>query len=327
MKITPTGTLILSADAPREAWLAARREGITATDLPAILGLNKYKTAIDVWMEKVAPADNNFTPALGSGEAALWGIELEDTVAKVWAEQTKLVSVRRIGIISHKDHDWMRASLDRVVIGCPDGRCGLEVKTRSGYVGEEWDRGVPADVAAQVHWQLIVSGLDHIHVIALIGGQRLVQHVVTLDGVNVPELIGTAKTVWDAVKSGDAPKLPESTWTDEYLDQLHPDRTGEIEVDRTVEFLVNDYQRVITEISVLEDTKAEIRTQLIGALGEHETATSDGRTLYSYKSSTRKSLDQKALAELHSSVIADDRVWKTTTSRTLRVTTKKESNK
>lgn len=326
MKVTKTGVLILPADAPRDAWLAARRDGITATDVPAILGLNRYKTGIDVWMEKVSAADSNFTPALGSQEAALWGIALEDAVAKTWADQTG-VQVRRVGIIAHEDHDWMRASLDRLVTGCPDGKCAVEVKTRSTYVAAEWDAGVPADVQAQVHWQLIVSGLDHIHVIALIGGQRLVQHVVTLDDVALGYIIGTAATVWEAVKSEQPPILPESTWTNDYLDQLHPERAGELEVDTTVATLVDDYQRVILEINVLDERKNELRTQLVGALGDHETATSNGRSLYSYKSATRKTLSKDALIELHPDVATDDRIWTTSTSRTLRVTTKKESNK
>lgn len=325
-RITPTGHLILSADATRDTWLDARRDGITATDLPAILGLSKYKTAIDVWMEKVAPSSENFEPAIGEKEAALWGIVLEDTVARTWAEHAG-VTVRRIGIIAHQDHDWMRASLDRLVTGCKDGRCGLEVKTRSGYVGDEWDKGVPADVAAQVHWQLMVSGLDHIHVIALIGGQRLVEHSITLDGVNIPETIGYAKTVWDAVQHGKAPKLPEAVWTDDYLEQLHPERTGEAEADESVINTVTAYRDVVTQITELEKTKAKLRTDLVGALGEYETATSNGRSLYTYKSSTRKTLDQKALAELYPDTVADDRVWNTSTSRTLRITTaKKESN-
>lgn len=326
MKLTPTGVLILSADAPKETWLAARREGITATDLPAILGLNKYKTAIDVWMEKVAPVDENFDPGIGSMEAAFWGITLEDTVAKAWAEQSGH-SVRRVGILQHQDLPWMRASLDRLVNGCPDGRCALEVKTRSGYVGDEWDKGVPADVEAQVHWQLLVSGLDHIHVIALIGGQRLVEHKVTLQGVDGSKLIANALTVWEAVKTGEAPKLPESLWTDNYLEQLHPERSGEAEADQSVINTVTAYRNVVTQITELEKTKAKLRTDLVGALGEYETATSNGVSLYSYKSSTRKTLDQKALGEIYPDAIADDRIWNTSTSRTLRITaTKKESN-
>lgn len=326
-RITPTAHLILSADAPKEDWLASRREGITATDLPAILGVNKYKTAIDVWMDKVAPSPDTFVMEIGEGEAALWGVVLEDVVARTWAEHQG-VQVRRIGIIAHEDHDWMRASLDRLVTGCKHGgRCGLEVKTRSGYVGEEWDKGVPADVAAQVHWQLIVSGLDHIHVTALIGGQRLVEHIVNLDGVNIPELIGYAKTVWDAVATGEAPQMPEAVWTDDYLDQLHPESSGDVEVDLAIAELATEFREISGVILELEKDKKEMRTRLIGAIGSAESATCGGRPVYTYKTTTRKDLDRAALAELYPDAIADDRVWNINTSRTLRMaTTKKESN-
>jgi putative phage-type endonuclease len=301
------------------------REGITATDLPAILGLNKYKTAIDVWTEKVAPSEDNFKPAIGEGEAALWGIMLEDVVANTWAEHAGL-KVRRIGIIAHEDHSWQRASLDRLVVGCPDGRCGLEVKTRSGYVGDEWNKGIPDDVKAQVRWQLHVSGLDHIHVIALIGGQRLVEHRVTSDQIKANELLESATIVWDAVQSGQAPQLPEAMWTDAYLEALNPDRSGELEITDETAALATEYNDLLSVLRDLEAEKAEMKTKLIGALGEHEIATRGGRTVYSYKATTTKRLDAKALAELHPDAHGDDRVYNTTTTRTLRTSTKGTKN-
>lgn len=322
-KLTPTGQLLLSVDAPREAWLAARKDGITATDLPAILGLNKYKTAIDVWLEKLNPADELFEPALGEKEAAFWGIQLEDTVARAWAESAG-VTVRRVGILANEDLPWMRASLDRLVQGCPDGRCGLEVKTRSGYVADEWSQGVPADVAAQVHWQLLVSGLDHIHVIALLGGQRLVQHKVSLEGVDSAAMIANALLVWDAVRSGEAPKLPENLWTDQYLEQAHPDRGGEVEVDASVAETVQAYLLVLDQERELGARKAELRTQLVGALGDFESATWNGQPIYSYKTSTSRRFDQKALAALYPETSDDDRLWSVSETRSLRITQKKE---
>jgi putative phage-type endonuclease len=324
-KITPTGNLLLSIDAPRAEWLAARREGITATDIPAILGLNKYKTAIDVWTEKVAPGPDDFNPQIGEGEAALWGIVLEDVVAKTWAEHAGL-KVRRIGIIAHEDHSWQRASLDRLVLDCPDGRCGLEVKTRSGYVGESWDKGIPDDVKAQVRWQLHVSGLHHIHVIALIGGQRLVEHRVTENQIKPAELLEAAQIVWDAVQTGQAPQLPETMWTDEYLEALNPDRSGELEVDAETIQLATEYNDILSVMRDLKAEQDEMRTKLIGALGEFETATSNGRTVYSYKSSTTKRLDTKALAEFHPDAAGDDRIYNITTTRTLRTSTKGTKN-
>lgn len=324
-KVTPTGNLILSVDAPRDQWLAERRNGITATDIPTILGLNKYRTAIEVWTEKVAPSEDTFNPQIGEGEAALWGIVLEDAVARTWAEH-KGVKIRRVGIIAHEDADWQRASLDRLVTDCTDGRCALEVKTRSTYVADDWNKGIPDDVKAQVRWQLHVSGLDHIHVIALIGGQRLIEHRVTAAEVKADELIQIAELMWQAVQTGQPPQLPEQHWTDEYLEALHPDRSGEVEIDYTIAELVQEYNDLLNVIKDLETDKAEMRTKLIGALGEYEVGTINGKQIYSYKSSSRRTLDTKALTELHPDVAADDRVWNTSTSRTLRTSQKGTKN-
>ena len=323
-KLTPTGILLLSADAPRETWLGVRRGGITATDIPAILGLSKYKTAIDIWMDKVSPTPDQFEPAIGNGEAALWGTVLEDTVARTWAEHHKL-KVRRVGIIAHEAFGWARASLDRLVTGCPEGRCALEVKTRSHYVADEWDLHVPADVEAQVDWQLLVSGLDHIHVIALVGGQRLIEHVIYRADIDLDDLLNKAEIVWQAVQLGTPPELPAELWTQEYLEQLHPVREGSIEVPAETATTLAAYQEVVERIKDLEDRKVELRTQLVGALGDYEIATWNGASIYSYKSSTTKRIDTKALKELHPDIVNDDRIWNEATTRTLRIATKRDA--
>lgn len=323
-KVTPTGVLILPATAPRQEWLAERTKGITATDVPSIMGLNKYKTALDVWLSKIQPDTEGFEPSIGNMEAAFWGIQLEDTVAKAWADD-KGFTVRRVGIIAHEANDWQRASLDRLVSGCPDGKCALEVKTRSGYVANEWDAGVPADVQAQVHWQLMVSGLDHIHVIALLGGQRLVEHVVTVDEDTACQLVEVGAQMWSYVQSGQPPQLPAAQWTDAYLDAIHPNRDGETEVDTDTMLTATAYDDVVQQIKLLEDRKAQLRTKLIGALGEHEAATWDGTPIYTYKTSTSRRMNSEALTTYYGVNLDDERLYKITTTRTLRITTKKES--
>jgi putative phage-type endonuclease len=323
-KITPTGLLVLSVDAPREAWLAERKNGITATDLPKILGLSRYGTAIDVWTGKLEESIDPLELGIGQNEAAFWGVEFEDVVARAWAKH-KDFTVRRIGIIANEAEPWQRASLDRLVVNCPDGKCALEVKTRSTYKADSWEEGVPAEELAQVEWQLLVSGLDHIHVIALIGGQKLREHVVERSGIDVERLVTPARTVWESVSSGIAPKLPEANWTHDYLEQLHETRDGETEVSTEVMLTATAYDEVTQQISVLEDRKAELRLKLVGALGEFESATWNGEPVYSYKASTRKTLNSKKLVELFPQVSENEEVWNVSTSRTLRVNSKKES--
>lgn len=318
---TPEARLMLSVDAPRAEWLELRRKGITATDLPAILGLNRYRTAVDVWMDKVQPADDD--PS--SSEAAFWGTKLEDPIAHAWAERHE-VSVRRIGLVSHKDNSWQLASLDRLVYGCPDGKCALEVKTRSLYVGDEWQQGVPQDVLAQVQWQLLVTGLDHVHVAALIGGQRLIEHKVERNERRFAELASAAYIVWQAVQQNEMPNMPPEYWNIEYLEARHQTREGMIELTPEQIEVFNEWQMVSAREKDLEDRKAELRTRLIGFLGQAEMALIDGRPAYTYKSSKAERIDKKALATHYPDVATDSRIYYTTNSRTLRQSTTKEKD-
>lgn len=309
---TPTARLVLSVDAPRAEWLAARRQGIAATDVVAIMALSKYRTAFDVWTDKtMPPADTD------AGEAAFWGTKLEEPVAQAWAEKHG-VRIRRVGLVSNETEPWMVASLDRLVTGCPEGRCALEVKTRSLFVSEQWERELPADVETQVQWQLAVTGLDHIHVAALIGGQRMVEHIVKPR--DPATLIDAARIVWDAVQSNTPPNLPAELWTSDFLEARYPERGGAVEVDASTALALAEYALVVDKIAALDDRKAELRTQLIGALGEADTATLDGKTIYTYKASSRRSLNAKAAVAAFPALDDHDECWTNTTTRALRVT-------
>ena len=61
----------------RAAWLEGRRTGIGGSDVAAVLGLNPWKTPLDVWNDKLGLSEDK-----GMSEPAYWGTVLEDTVAK-----------------------------------------------------------------------------------------------------------------------------------------------------------------------------------------------------------------------------------------------------
>ena len=43
-----------STDAFRAAWLAGRKSGLGGSDAAAVLGLSKWRTAVDVYMDKLS---------------------------------------------------------------------------------------------------------------------------------------------------------------------------------------------------------------------------------------------------------------------------------
>lgn len=259
---TPTSILVSTAPAKSPEWYAQRRAGITATDLPKILGLSRYGNALSVWADK-----RGDLPDEPAGEAALWGNLLEGPVAQEWARRND-VNLLEIGTVAHAEHRWQMASLDRLVMGCVDGPCPLEVKTRSAFVGGDWRGDIPDDVLAQKTWQLHVTGYTHGHLAVLIGGQELRSFRVDIDRDVEALVVAEAARVWAHVQTGTPPDVDNDEVLLRVLAALYPDREGEVEADaRTVRALVAEYDDASIDIKDGETRKTNAKASLVALMG------------------------------------------------------------
>jgi len=141
-------------------WFALRAEGITATDVSVIAGLNPYKTPYQLWAEKLGKYEPE--PV---GPAAIRGILLENAVAEFYEMETSRELRRSNGIVRLKEMPWAMASLDRTIVG-EEGL--VEIKTSTS---PRWSlHPVPPEVVAQVQWQMFVTGAPWVDVAVLLGG-------------------------------------------------------------------------------------------------------------------------------------------------------------
>lgn len=279
--VTPTARLVTAADPKTDEWYAARREGITGTDLPKILGITKYGNALSVWLDKRGELEDM------AGEEAMWGNILEDPIAQRWAELHN-TAVTDVGVLAHIEHDWMRISLDRLVETCPDGDgpCALEIKTRSAFVAESWRDEIPDDVLAQTTWGLMVTGLGHHHVAVLLGGQRLKSFRVDRDEKLEAYLLDAARPIWAAVTEGVPPEAhpdAEGVLLD-LLDRMYSKRAGDrpLEADKAQAWL-DQY----AEGGELERRgkalKTEAKTALVQMIDDGDAGTIDELQAFTYK--------------------------------------------
>jgi putative phage-type endonuclease len=317
--VTPTGVLLMTAEQIRDrgAWLAERRNGIGSSDVPAILDLeDAYVTALHVWHDK--RGDDVDKPS----EPALWGTLLEDVVAQEWCRRNRSV-IEDMGLLARQGELWKRASLDRLVRECPldparRAVCALEVKCRSAYKATRWHADVPDDVLAQTTWQRHVTGLDHIHVAVLIGGNDYRQTVVRHDEAIEAYIVPPVTAFWEiAVGQGiaPAPNLRKPDRLIELDEQLHPDRVGEIGL--TEIGAVMEYADLSAQRGAIERQLKPLRAQL-GLLAEgHRYVKFAGELAYELAPVTRSSCDLEALAERHPDAYAD--CIRATTSHTLRI--------
>ena len=120
--------------------LDARRKGLGGSDIAAVLGISPYKSAYEVYEEKV----NGYCKDLSNNEKVQSGIFLEDGIAK-WYENVKGVGTfKPTTIRTHKDLPFLLANPDRLVAG---KKIGVEIKNvgeRSKHLwGEDGSQVVP----------------------------------------------------------------------------------------------------------------------------------------------------------------------------------------
>ena len=301
-RVTPTGRLILPATADRADWLTARRSGIGSSDVPAILGLVEQKPPLTVYYDKTGHDVDD------AGEAAYWGNANEETVARRWAMQSRSV-IRRVGLVAHQDHPHWMTTLDRRVTECPlsedeQAPCALEVKTRSAFKSAQWHAGAPDDVTAQVLWQIIVNGYEHMHYAVLIGGNEYHQGVIRAD--QYTDVMGDITTAVDKfwTEHVQAQVPPEPTGDGESLvklfRRLHPTRSGEVDIDRHDDALdaLLDYGTHQRAESAAKKAKAAAKARMIAALGSAQSALIGGERAYSLEpSNAAPKVDLEQLAE------------------------------
>jgi putative phage-type endonuclease len=154
--------------------------GIGGSDLAAILGLSKWRSPYQVWLEK--------TGRHRSDESTLpmrWGTYAEEFVAREYAERTGRGVQRYNAMLRHPDAPLI-GHIDRLVI--PEGAktashkgqirtsIGLECKTVSAFAagrdsewGPEGTDQVPGQYLIQCAAYLALTGCQHWDLAALIG--------------------------------------------------------------------------------------------------------------------------------------------------------------
>lgn len=81
--------MVDTTDLPREEWLNYRRRGIGGSDVAAILGVSPFRTARDIYYDKIGvvavePDESNWVP-LEMGNL------LEDLVARIFQKRSESV--------------------------------------------------------------------------------------------------------------------------------------------------------------------------------------------------------------------------------------------
>jgi len=250
----------------REEWLEARRYGLGGSDIGSICGLNKYKSPIAVYLDKVGelPSEEQ------QSEAAYWGTIIEDIIAKEFEVRTGKKVRRKNAILQHPKYPFMLANLDRVVVG---EKAILECKTASAYLDSEWKNDkVPESYILQCQHYMAVTGYEKVYIAALIGGNKFVYKEILKDGELINYLIEIEKDFWKRVEDKNPPAMDGSEASSELLKKLYPGAVEGTEILLPYEAseLIQKRNEVKVKIKELESEQSECENKLKNMLQSSE---------------------------------------------------------
>jgi putative phage-type endonuclease len=293
-KITPTGVLVARYDTPREEWLKLRRDGIGGSDALAVLGLDPWKTRMEVYLDKTG--DDRAEREQTDGMA--WGNYVEGPIAEWFAGKTG-IRVRRCGLMQHAARPWQRVSVDRLTA---DGGL-LECKNTNYHRRAEWedDEGeIVADGAeAQGQHALAVTGLPHVWFAAQVGGQPPVIRRIERDEAFIADLTAAEEEFWQLVEARTPPAL-EGRASADLIARLYPDAddgaTAELSADEVA--LLREYRKELANENAAGARKDEIKAIITAAMGGAGTATHDGQVVARWAGRKRTSVAKENIAVL-----------------------------
>jgi len=280
------------------ALLAERRRGIGGSDAAAILGLSRWRTPLDVYLDKRGESD-----PLEESQAMFWGTTLEPVIRQRYSDVTGRDVLIPQGIIYHEKYPFMLASLD----GFTHGNRIVEIKTaRFGFEwGEEGTDEIPIEYIAQVQHYMTVTGYDVADVAVLIGGQDFRIYEVPADTELQEIMIAKEREFWGMVKAGTPPD-PVCL-----ADAIHlfgkNDVHEEVEADADTLTVIEELIHINQAIKNLEMRSDALKSKIItymGARGDVLTD-KDGNAICTYKlSNGRKTFDGKTFGKDHPDLYA-----------------------
>lgn len=271
-------------------WLQHRQKGIGGSDVGAILGVNKWKSPIKVYLDKV----EEITEVQEQSEAAYWGNNLEDMVAKEFAKRTGKKVRKRNELMQHNKYPWMIANIDREVVG---EKSILECKTANQYLAKEWENdNIPASYILQCQHYMAVMDYERCYIACLIGGQRFVHYTIDRDEELITVLIEKEKNFWlNYVEKKEPPAIDGSKASSELLSKLYPaSNSNSIELSKDMEKLINEKFQLKSNIEQIEDRVNEIDNILKQSLEDNECGLTE-KFKVTWRNYNRASIDSKKI--------------------------------
>lgn len=281
--------LAKTLEMPRDEWLELRRKGIGGSDAAAIVGLDRWRSAFDVYADKVGLKQEE-----PDNEAMRQGRDLEGYVASRFAEVTGKKVRRRNAILQHPEYPHIIANIDRWVVG---ENAGLECKTTSVLNRAKFSQGeFPPSYYVQCMHYMAVTGAERWYLAVLVLNKAFHVFTIERDEAEIAALVQAEKHFWEEHVLKQIPPAPDgSESTSEIIKQLFPEARESAEIALFgYEYKIQQYLELDAKVKVFESERDKLKQEIQLAMADAEIGRAQGY-IVEWKNQTRQTLDTQRL--------------------------------
>lgn len=266
----------------REEWLEARKQGIGASEVATVVGLNPWETPYQLWRRKTGidkPQEENFAMKAGH--------YLEDAVARFYqdASGNEIISSSAADFMFvDDDKPFLRVSPDRTfwlknMVRNDDNKGILECKTTQKSIDPD---DLPKHWFCQVQMNLGVAGYEQGSLAWLCSGREFGYKDITFSPEFYGWLCDETERFWkDNVLGGVEPEAIDVR--DVLLKYSRHTEGRLVEVGDEVFRDYQDLKDVRKQIDALTERKETLEGRIKMAFGDAEAITYGGDTLATWK--------------------------------------------
>ena len=283
-----------------------RSKYIGGSDIGAILGLSKFKTPMQVWMEKTGkPVGQMDSLPLRFGSFA------EAFVANEYSKATGSELVHDESTYIHPKYSYMSAHIDRFVLGnsppMPPNKI-LECKTANPFTRGAWGEPgtdqVPMSYLCQCIWYMAITQIDHADLAVLFGNSEFAIYPIARDLELEDLVISKAEHFWQEHVLKDCPPPPLSEQDCQNL-FAKADPTKSIEANPKIIELIRELGQLQNQSDTCEQRISTIKQHIMVHMQEAETLSCKGQVVATWRAPKPSShLDTKRLSADHPDLVA-----------------------
>lgn len=272
---------------------------IGSSDIASILGLSRYKSPYQLWLEKTGNIPEIMQNLINEKKEFFERRKLaEPYILSVWKNKHKIEPLKVNNIFYDDEFQYMRSEIDFQFI---DPKTGIErngeIKSIANYSnmkewGLDYSDDIPLEYMCQTQFGMGITKKESVLLVAMKGFDEYHEYIIHRDDELIKILRNEAKNFWELVQNNIA---PERSSVDDFNYLKNNDQYVEIEEDRIA--LINAIKDCKSIIKSTEEELADYENMLKILIGVNEGAKINGKSVATWKKQGRESIDSLRLKE------------------------------